>query len=91
MDKIETISLYDGCETKVKYSYPDNLPVDKLVIYVNGSGQSTYDNKRKNPNGVFFNYHDFFRNEFVSDNIAYCSYNTRGVEMGDSEPLYPLR
>ncbi|MBQ0092234.1 MAG: hypothetical protein KBS45_02755 [Clostridiales bacterium] len=88
MDKIETIPLYDGCETKVKYSYPDNLPVDKLVIYVNGSGQSTYDNKRKNPNGGFFNYHDFFRNEFVSDNIAYCSYNTRGVEMGDSEPLF---
>ena len=47
MDKIDTVSLYDGSVTKIKYSYSDNAPVDKLVIYVNGSGQNTYDNKRK--------------------------------------------
>lgn len=88
MDKIDTISLYDGSVTKIKYSYSDNAPVDKLVIYVNGSGQNTYDNKRKNPKGGFFNYHDFFRNEFLSRNVAYCSYNTRGVDIGDSEPLF---
>ena len=88
MDKIDTVSLYDGSVTKIKYSYSDNAPVDKLVIYVNGSGQNTYDNKRKNPKGGFFNYHDFFRNEFLSRNVAYCSYNTRGVDIGDSEPLF---
>ena len=54
MDKTDTISLYDGSVTKIKYSYPDNAPVDKLVIYVNGSGQNTYDNKRRNPKGGFF-------------------------------------
>ncbi len=88
MDKIETILLYDGSKTKIRYSYPDNMIVEKLVIYVNGSGQNTYDNKRKNPNGGFFNYHDFFRGEFVSNNIAYCSYNTRGIDIGDIEPLF---
>ena len=88
MDKIETIRLYDGSETKIRYSYADNMPVEKLVIYVNGSGQNTYDNKRRNPNGGFFNYHDFFRDEFVANHIAYCSYNTRGVDMGGIEPLF---
>ena len=88
MDKVKKILLYDKSEIKIRYSYPDNIPVEKLVIYVNGSGQNTYDNKRKNPNGGFFNYHDFFREEFASKNIAYCTYNTRGIDLGDTEPLF---
>ncbi len=88
MEKIETITLFDGSVTKIKYSYPETGSVKKLVIYVNGSGQNTYDNKRKHPNGGFFNYHDYFRNEFLKQNAAYCTYNTRGIDMGDIEPLY---
>ena len=40
MEKIDTISLYDGSITKIKYLHSDDAPVDKLVIYVNGSGQN---------------------------------------------------
>lgn len=88
MIKVDKVTLYDGSVTKIKYSYSDNLPVDKLVVYVNGSGQNTYDNKRMNHKGGFFNYHDYFRNEFLSHGIAYCSYNTRGIDLGDTAPLF---
>lgn len=88
MDKIEIVTLYDGATTKIKYSYPEYRQVDKLVIYVNGSGPSTYDNKRRSFDGNTFYYHDFFRNKFVRRGIAYCSYNTRGVDLGDIEPLF---
>ncbi len=88
MNKIDTVAAYDGYPLKVKYTYPENGQVDKIVIYVNGSGPSTYDNKRKWIDGTFFNYHDFFADEFLKRNIAYCTYNTRGVEIGDTAPFF---
>lgn len=85
---IEKIDLYDGSNTKIKYSYPENTLVDKLVIFVNGSGQNTYDNKRRGVGGLPFNYYDYFKNEFIKHGVAFCSYNTRGVDVGENEPLF---
>lgn len=46
MTLIEPVRLYDGCQTKIRVVSPDDTPVEKLVIYVNGSGPNTYENKR---------------------------------------------
>lgn len=88
LNRIEAIKLHDNCVIKFKYSYPENTLVEKLVIYVNGSGPNTYENKRQWIDGTTFNYHDLFINEFNKRGIAYCSYNTRGVDMGENPPLY---
>jgi len=80
--------LHDGHFTKIKYSYPKEAFIEKLVIYVNGSGPNTYDNKHKWHDGTTSNYHDFFANEFIKRGIAYCRYNTRGVDTDETPPLY---
>lgn len=43
MTLIEPVRLYDGCQTKIRVVCPDDAPVEKLVIYVNGSGPNTYE------------------------------------------------
>lgn len=88
LNKIEAVTLHDNCVIKIKYSYPENVLIKKLVIYVNGSGPNTYDNKRQWIDGTTFNYHDLFVNEFNKRGIAYCSYNTRGVDVGEKPPFY---
>lgn len=86
--KIESIRLHDGHFTKIKYSYPKKALIEKLVIYVNGSGPNTYDIKHKWHDGTTSNYHDFFASEFNKRGIAYCRYNTRGVDTDKTPPLY---
>lgn len=86
MNIIEQVRLYDGYTLKVKVVYPDKTKIEKLVIYINGSGANTYENKRGWIDGTTFKYHDFFAYEFSKRNIAYCSYNTRGVDVGEDEP-----
>ena len=88
MVEIKEIKSYDGYGIKAKISYPDNKDIDKAVIYVNGSGVNTYDNKRRLNDGRTFNYHDLFEKEFLKRDIAYCRYNTRGVEISDEPPLF---
>lgn len=83
-----TITSYDGYPIQAKIRIPDILEIDKIVIYVNGSGPNTYDNKRDGFNGATFNYHDLFSEQFCNRGIAYCSYNTRGVIEGNEGPLY---
>lgn len=84
----EAITLHNNCVIKIKFSYPEDAVIGKLVVFVNGSGPNTYENKRRWVDGTIFNYHDLFADEFNKRGIAYCSYNTRGVDMGDSPPLY---
>ena len=80
--------MHDDCLIKIKYSYPEDSLIEKLVVFVNGSGPNTYENRRQWVDGTIFNYHDLFIEEFNKRGIAYCSYNTRGVNMGAHPPLY---
>lgn len=79
---IKTVS-FDGYELVGRLTVPESGKISKLVIYVNGSGANTYDNKR---NG--FNYFDLFADEFSARGIAFYSYSTRGCTIGDEPPMY---
>ena len=77
------ITSFDGYTFKGRLTMPSGGNISKLVIYVNGSGANTYDNRRSG-----FNYFDTFADEFSNRGIAFFSYNTRGVDIGDNPPLY---
>lgn len=78
------IPSFDGYKLKGKLTVPAGEKyVRKLVIYVNGSGANTYDNKRTG-----FNYFDIFAEEFSNRGIAFFSYNTRGCDIGNDPPMY---
>lgn len=77
----------DGYPLEALLSTPDEQP-QKLVIYVNGSGPNTFNAKRQNADGTFFNYHDFFATEFTRRGIAYCRYSARGVKDGVVPPYF---
>lgn len=77
------ITSFDGYSFKGKLTIPKGAKISKLVIYVNGSGANTYDNKRTG-----FNYFDLFADEFSNHGVAFFSYNTRGCQIGDKPPIY---
>lgn len=85
--EVKTLKTYDGYEFKIKLSYPESK-FDKLVIYINGAGPNTYDNTRLFMDNIKFNYHDLFRNELAKIGVAYCSYNTRGVDVDSNPPWF---
>lgn len=81
--EIFEVTSFDGCKFKCRLTYPSDRIIDKTVIYVNGSGANTYDNKRDG-----FHYFDLFSNEFSGRGIAFLSYSTRGCETGEKPPIY---
>lgn len=85
--ELVTVTAYDGMEFEGKLRMPQGDTAEKLVIYVNGSGPNTYDNKRS-LGETTFNYHDLFAEQFTQEGIAYFSYNTRGVTAGEEAPYY---
>ena len=85
---IVQIASFDGYLIEGMLAMPDDGDADKLVIYVNGSGPNTYDNKRQIDEETQFTYFDLFRDEFTKRDIAFFSYNTRGVSIGDQPPLF---
>lgn len=87
LEEIITITAYDGLTFEGKLRMPEEKTADKLVIYINGSGPNTYDNKRQ-AGEVTFNYHDLFAEQFTQEGIAYFSYNTRGVTVGNEAPYF---
>ncbi len=75
---------FDNTIIHGKLSLPyNNGDIEKSVIYVNGSGPNTYDNKRPG-----FNYFDLFREQFAKQGTAFFSYSTRGCAIGDKPPMY---
>ena len=86
-EEIVAITAHDGLKFEGKLRLPEGETVNKLVIYVNGSGPNTYDNKRQ-AGDVTFNYHDLFAEQFTQEGIAYFSYNTRGVTVGNEAPYF---
>lgn len=88
MKNIMEISSFDGYKLKGKLTLPNGEDmIPKLVLFVNGSGPNTYDNHRKIGEKEF-NYFDFFADSFSNCGIAFFSYNTRGVDIGNIAPLY---
>lgn len=86
--EIVKFRLFDGETVEGKLSLPaDVSKIKELVIYIHGTGPGTYDKHRK-IGGVEFNYLDKFAEEFNRRGIAFFSYNKRGVEAGDTPPLY---
>lgn len=86
-EEIITITAHDGLTFEGKLRIPEGKTADKLVIYINGSGPNTYDNKRQ-AGDLTFNYHDLFAEQFTQEGIAYFSYNTRGVTVGNEAPYF---
>ena len=62
VSEIKSMQTYDGYSLEGKLRLPKKGEVKKLVLFVNGSGPNTYDNKRQIEN-VEFNYYDLFAQE----------------------------
>lgn len=87
VDSILEIPSFDKYVLKGRLSVPEDGKVDKLIIFVNGSGPNTYLNKRQ-IGDLTFNYFDLYANEFTKNNTAFFSYNTRGVDVGTEAPMF---
>ncbi len=87
LDSIVSIESFDGYAFDGRLRLPEGEEIDKVVVFVNGSGPNTYDNHR-NTGDVEFNYFDLFAEQLNSRGIAFFSYNTRGVTPGEEPPLY---
>jgi len=86
--EIIKFTLFDGEIVEGKLSLPAGAAkIKELIIYIHGTGPGTYDKHRK-IGGMEFNYFDPFVEEFNKRGIAFFTYNKRGVEAGDTPPLY---
>lgn len=88
LTEILTIQSRDGHRLTGKLDLPADMPVEKLVVFVNGSGPNTYDNKRDKGDGTCFNFYDLFASELTDRKIGFFRYNTRGCSDGDQPPFY---
>lgn len=82
------IPSYDGYILEGRLAMPEGNTAETLVIFVNGSGPNTYDNKRQLDETRKFTYFDLFREEFTKRKSAFFSYNTRGVTISDEPPTF---
>jgi pimeloyl-ACP methyl ester carboxylesterase len=87
-DQILKITAYDGVTFLGRLRLPAERPVKKLVIYVNGSGPSTYDDKRSLGDGTVFSYFDLFAEKCNDEGTGFFSYDTRGVSPSDQPPTF---
>lgn len=89
-DEIITLRSFDGFQVTGRLSMPAKKDkVDKLVIFVHGTGPNTYEIRRQNDDAMIrFKYLDTYADQLVNDGIALFTYNTRGVTLGDTAPYY---
>ncbi len=86
--EILSVKLEDGEVINARLCMPeDKASVPYLVLFIHGTGPSTYLNKRKMGDKTF-NYYDLFAQEFNKAGIGFLSYNRRGVTMSDIPPMY---
>ncbi len=81
------LKSFDGYSLNIKLSTPDKDFVEKIIIFVHGTGTNTYDNHRK-IGELEFNYFDLFAEKFCENNIAFCRWNTRGCSISENPPMY---
>jgi len=83
------ITAHDGYKLKGRLTIPGGEKyISKIVINVNGSGANTYDNPRSIGNNKKANWHGLFAGEFSKRGTAFFAYNTRGIDIGGSPPMY---
>lgn len=78
----------DGITLEGKLDLPQGQQADKLVIFVNGSGPNTYDNRRDKGDGTQFLFYDLFAQEFCKRGAAFFRYSTRGCFPSEEAPFY---
>lgn len=66
---------------------PDTAKIGELIIYVHGTGPSTYDKRRK-AGDKEFNYFDLFAEGFSKRGAAFFTYSKRGVEHDAAPPAF---
>lgn len=85
--EIIKFSLFDGETVEGRLSLPAaQARIRTLVIYVHGTGPSTYLNRRGTKQFAF-NYFDNFADEFNKRGIAFFSYNKRGMGLAEEPPF----
>lgn len=84
------IPTYDGHSFQGRLCLPQGEEtVDKVVVYINGTGPNTYLNQRQSAPYRFL-YFDYFADNFAQQGTAFFSYNTRGIQLSDTAPFYTI-
>jgi len=90
--KTKTIEIpftsYDGYEMFGKLTIPTSGRSHPVVIYVQTAEGMTVDTKRQKSRDATFNYFDLYREKLPEMNVAFFSYEGRGIRMGDKPPRY---
>jgi dienelactone hydrolase len=90
--KSRTIELpftsYDRYEMFGKLTTPTSTGNHPVVIYVQTAEGMTVDMKRRKSRTETFNYFDLYREKLPEMNVAFFSYEGRGIRMGDKPPRY---
>lgn len=79
---------YDRHEMFGKLTIPTSAGTHPLVIYVQTAEGMTVDMKRHKSRTETFNYFDLYREKLPEMNVAFFSYEGRGIRMGDKPPRY---
>jgi len=90
--KTKTIEIpftsYDGYEMLGKLTIPSSGASHPVLIYVQTAEGMTVDMKRQKSRDTTFNYFDLYREKLPEMNVAFFSYEGRGIRMGDKPPRY---
>ena len=86
--QILSIQSRDGHTLMGKLDLPAQAPVRRLVVFVNGSGPNTSDNKRDKGDGTCFNFYDLLAQELTDRGIGFFRYSARGCSEGPEPPFY---
>ena len=78
---------HDGYPMTGKLVMPDSEGLRAAVIYVQTAEGMTIDMRRPKPGGTF-DYFDVYRDKLTEMNVAFFSYEGRGIRMGDELNLY---
>jgi dienelactone hydrolase len=90
--KAKTVEIpftsYDRHEMFGKLTMPASTGNHPVVIYVQTAEGMTVDMKRHKSRTETFNYFDLYREKLPEMNVAFFSYEGRGIRMGDKPPRY---
>ncbi len=81
-------SSYDGYKMLGKLTVPTSRGSHAVVIYVQTAEGMTVDMKRRKSREETFNYFDLYRQKLPEMNVAFFSYQGRGISMGDKPPRF---
>jgi pimeloyl-ACP methyl ester carboxylesterase len=79
---------HDGYPMFGKLTLPDTDKPHSVVVYVQTAEGATIDMKRPKGGGGTFNYYDLYRQKLPEMNVAFFSYEGRGIRMGPAPPRY---